>query len=50
MRKYANQELMRDYLYEANVTATVNLRKTSTWDTSSAEQKRLADNMLLDGA
>lgn len=40
---------MREDLYKAKATAEANLRKTGTWDTLSAEQKRLVEKMLLDG-
>lgn len=49
MRKYANQESMREDLYKAKVTAAANLRKTGAWDALSAEQQRLVDKMVLDG-
>ena len=49
VRKYANQESMRDDLYKAKVTADANLRKSGAWDKLSDEQKRLVDKMLLDG-
>ncbi|KAF8558611.1 zincin [Imleria badia] len=49
MRKYANQESMREDLFKAKVTTAVNLRKTGAWDALSAEQKRLVDKMVLDG-
>ncbi|KIJ13498.1 hypothetical protein PAXINDRAFT_163685 [Paxillus involutus ATCC 200175] len=48
-RKFANQESMREDLYQAKVTAEENLRKTGAWEKLSAEQKRLVEKMVLDG-
>ena len=46
MRKYVNQESMREDLYKAKETAAANLRRTGAWDALSADQKWLVDKML----
>ena len=48
-RKFSNEQSMREDLYQAEVIAEANLRKTGAWDKLSAEQKRLVEKMLLDG-
>ncbi|KIJ66993.1 hypothetical protein HYDPIDRAFT_174274 [Hydnomerulius pinastri MD-312] len=48
-RKFANQESMREDIYQAKVTAEANLRKSGAWEKLSAEQKRLVEKLVLDG-
>lgn len=49
IRKFANEQSMREDLYRVKATAEANLRKTGAWDKLNAEQKRLVEKMLLEG-